>query len=227
MKNSGKRAAVIAAHPDDEILGCGGTISRMASEGIDVYVLILGQGLAARGKSGSALTRSLKELRVCGQKANKAVGSYKVVFLDFPDNKLDSVPLLNITKAVESFIASIKPEKIFTHSRKDLNIDHRICADAVLTATRPLPGNFVRSVYAFEVLSSSEWNFGEFFSPNVFIDISAHIDAKKKAISEYTSEIREYPHPRSLKGVEALASYRGIQSGLPYAEAFLAVRIIK
>lgn len=227
MKNSSKRAAVVVAHPDDEILGCGGSIAKMASEGIAVHVLVLGQGLAARGKSGSALISSLKELRVCGQKANQAVGSHKVVFLNFPDNKFDSVPLLNITKAVESFIVSVKPIEVFTHSRQDLNIDHRICAEAVMTATRPLPGSFVRSVYAFEVLSSSEWNFGKSFSPNMFIDISAHIDAKKKAISEYISEIREYPHPRSLKGVETLASYRGIQSGFFYAEAFSAMRILK
>lgn len=227
MNRDIKRVAVIAAHPDDEILGCGGTITRMTHEGKDAYVLILGQGIAARGTSGDALDRSLKKLRICGQKANKAIGAHKVVFLDFPDNRFDSVPLLDITMAVENFIAFVKPDEIFTHSRQDLNIDHRICADAVMVATRPMPGNSVCNVYAFEVLSSSEWNFGETFSPNMFVDISAHIDVKKKAISEYVSEIRKYPHPRSLKGVEVLAAYRGIQSGFHYAEAFALVRSIR
>jgi len=227
MMQNNKRVAVIAAHPDDEILGCGGTMSRFAAEGAEVFILILGQGIASRHAAGSAISKKLTALRQCGRQAAARVKAKAIEFLDFPDNRFDTVPMLDIVKAVETFLNEVRPETVFTHNADDLNVDHQIVAQAVMTATRPLPESTVREVYAFEVSSSSEWNFGTPFSPNVFIDISGHLDAKKKAMAEYVAEIREYPHPRSLKGIEALASYRGGQSGVFCAEAFSLVRIVK
>jgi len=226
MRNN-KRIAVIAAHPDDEILGCGGTISRFAAEGSEVFILILGQGVASRHTAGYAVSKKIAELRRCGKRAASRVKAKVIDFLDFPDNRFDTVSLLDIIKAVEMSLDAIKPDTVFTHSACDLNVDHQITAQAVITATRPLSNTAVHNVYAFEVLSSSEWNFGRPFTPNVFIDISSHIEAKKKAMAEYVSEIRKHPHPRSLKSIEALASYRGSQAGFSYAEAFSLIRAIR
>jgi len=222
-----KKILVVAAHPDDEVLGCGGTMSRFAAEGAEVFLLILGQGIASRRETGPMVIKKIKALRQCGKRAAACLNVKAVDFLDFPDNRFDTVQLLDIVRVVEIFLEKIRPGTIFTNSVDDLNVDHQITAQAVITATRPIPGSTVREVYSFEVLSNSEWNFGKPFSPNVFIDISGHLDAKKTAMAEYVSEIRDYPHPRSLKGIEALASYRGVQAGFSYAEAFSLVRSIK
>ncbi len=202
-------------------------MSRFAAEGTEVFIFILGQGIASRQAVGSSISKKLTALRQCGRKAAARVKAKDIEFSDFPDNRFDAVPLLDIVKAVETSLGKVRPDTVFTHSVCDLNIDHQGVAQAVMTATRPLPGSALREVYAFEVPSSSEWNFGKPFSPNVFIDISGHLDEKKKAMAEYVSEIREYPHPRSLKGIEAIASYRGSQVGFFYAEAFFLVRLIK
>lgn len=223
------RVLVVAAHPDDEVLGCGGTVARLVNSGCEVYTLILGQGIASRyGKSDRQKIKSeIEELKKQVQAANKIIKVKEVFTYDFPDNKFDTAPLLDIVKVIENVKNKIKPDIIFTHYEKDLNIDHQITYKAVLTATRPLPNEEVKEIYSFEVLSSTEWSYPTTFSPDVFFDISETIALKMKAMSAYKSELRDFPHPRSLEGVELNAKLWGLKIGVKYAEAFKVVRILK
>lgn len=220
---------IIAAHPDDEILGCGGTITRLVKEGYKAYTLILGEGITSRDEKRNRARREkeIKELREQIYKANGTIGVKDVFIYDFPDNRFDSVPLLDIVKVIERIKNEVKPNIIFTHYEKDLNIDHQITYKAVITATRPLPNETVKEIYSFEILSSTEWNFPLSFLPNLFFDISEAINIKINAIATYKTELREYPHPRSLEGIKLIARFWGTKVGLYYAEAFSVVRAIK
>lgn len=224
-----KKVLIIAAHPDDEILGSGGTIARLVRKGYEAYTLILGEGITSRDEKRNRAKRQkdIENLKGQIQKANKVIGVEKVFTFDFPDNRFDSVPLLDIVKVIEDIKGKIKPDTVFTHYEKDLNIDHQITYRAVLTASRPLPDETIKEIYSFEVPSSTEWNYPLSFSPDVFFDVSETIDLKLKAMAEYKSELRDYPHPRSLEGIKQNAQLWGIKSGLKYAEAFKTVRIIK
>ena len=144
------------------------------------------------------------------------------------DNKFDTKPLMEWAQIIEGKLELVKPDMVFTHCANDVNIDHRVIHQATLVATRPMKEQSVKEIYGFEVLSSTEWNFPVSFSPNVFYDITKYLDAKKSALKKfYGSEMREYPHPRSYRGVEVLAQMRGMQVGCEYAEAFELVRIIR
>ena len=220
---------VIAAHPDDEVLGCGGTIARLIKEGFEVYTLILGEGITSRDNMRERKRREeeITELKKEAKKANKILGVKEIFFYDFPDNRFDTVPFLDIVKSIEKVKNNINPEIIFTHYEKDLNIDHQITYRAVITATRPLKEETVKEIYSFEIPSSTEWNYPLSFSPDVFFDISTTIDIKIRALEKYKTELRKYPHPRSLEGVKLIAKNWGIKVGLEYAEAFKTIRILK
>ena len=223
------KVLVVVAHPDDEILGCGGTIARLVKEGHEVYTLTLGEGITSRNKESNSKTRE-KEINILkkqAQGANRILGVKKVFFFDFPDNRFDTIPLLGIIKIIEKVKKAIKPEIIFTHYRKDLNIDHQITYKAVITATRPLKEETVKEIYSFEILSSTEWDYPLSFSPDTFFDISDIINLKLEAISQYKTELRKFPHPRSSKGIKLNAQYWGMRVGLKYVEAFKSVRIVK
>lgn len=221
---------VVAAHPDDEVLGCGGTIARYARDGHDVFVAILGEGETSRRSAGEQVDeQKLEALGANAKAAAKALGVSELITTHLPDNRFDSIPLLEVVKVVESLIDRLRPEVIFTHWAGDLNIDHVITHRAVMTATRGMTGGSVRELYAFEVPSSSEWAFGQFegaFNPNVFLDISATLQHKLDAMNCYKSESRSFPHPRSREALTALAQYRGSASGLDAAEAFQLIRRI-
>ena len=226
---SSKKILVISSHPDDEILGCGGTIARLVKEGCDVYTLILGEGITSRDKKRERAKRE-KEIRGLKEqihKANKMIGFKEDFIYDFPDNRFDTVPLLDIVKVIENIKDKVKPDIIFTHYEKDLNIDHQITYRAVITATRPLPNETIKEIYSFEVLSSTEWGYPLSFSPDVFFDISETMDLKIKAMAEYKTELKEFPHPRSLESIRQNARLWGIKIGLKYAEAFKLVRQVK
>lgn len=219
------RVAVIAAHPDDEVLGFGGAIARHADAGDHVDILILATGLASRGAPKPEETRALRE---SGQKAVAILGAASLEFHDFPDNAMDTIPLLDVAKRVEAFLATSKAQRVYTHHAGDLNIDHRIAHSAVLTACRPQPDQLVREVLAGEVNSATEWAGpgGVPFVPTEFIDISATLDRKLSALGCYAGEMRPWPHSRSIEAVQTLARWRGSQVGLPAAEAFMTIRRI-
>ena len=217
-----KRILVIAAHPDDEMLGAGGVMAKYIGEGSQVEVLILGEGVTSR-KGDEEASDKLTELGMQSKNANNFMGVAKVHHANLSDNKFDTIPLLSIAQSIERVANEFKPHIIFTHHHGDVNVDHRLTSDAVQAAFRPMQGNSVEAIYAFEIASSSEWNFrhGTEFRPNVFVDITGDALNKKIAAMEtYKTEIREFPHPRSSKYLRALATVRGAQVGMMEAEAF-------
>ena len=161
------------------------------------------------------------------KRANDIIGIKKCFVYDFPDNRFDSVDLLDIIKVISKIKEEIKPDIIFTHYENDLNIDHKITYQAVITATRPLENESVKEIYSFEILSSTEWQYPISFSPDVFFDIQDTIELKLNAMQCYKSELCLYPHPRSLEGIELNAKYNGMRVGKNYVEAFKSVRVIK
>jgi LmbE family N-acetylglucosaminyl deacetylase len=221
---------VIAAHPDDEVLGCGGTIARLAQKGHDVYIAILGEGITSRFQEMDQEDQLLIEtLHTCTRKVAELLGAKDLFLYNFPDNRFDIVPLLDIVKTIENLIDKIKPEIVYTHHGGDLNIDHKISFRATMTATRPMKGIFVKELYTYEVPSSTEWSFNQFepnFIPNVFVDISKTLDLKIKAMELYEGEVRPFPHPRSIKALCASAENWGSTVGLEAAEAFQLIRKI-
>lgn len=222
---------VIAAHPDDEVLGCGGTIARHASMGDDVFIVILGEGMMARadGKNEEGLREEQKKLRENSRTVASILGAKEVIHFNFPDNRLDQIALLDVVKAIEEGLERYQPAILYTHHPGDLNIDHSVASRAVITAARPSPGCFVREVRSFEVLSSTEWHFGpggESFRPNCFVGIDGFLKKKIAAMSAYGTEMFSFPHPRSPETIKALARRRGSQSGLKAAEAFMLIRKI-
>lgn len=224
------RVLVIAAHPDDEILGCGATTARLAQEGHEIHFAILGEGMTSRYSQRDADADQLVMLRRQAHAAAAKVGVKSVVFHKMPDNRMDTVPLLEIVKLVEELVEEAKPEIIYTHHNGDLNVDHGIVYRAVLTATRPLAGQPVREIYAFEVPSSTDWAFQRLepsFRPNVFIDVSRTLDAKIAAMGCYETETRPFPHPRSSEALRATAIRWGSVAGCMAAEAFELVRSIR
>ena len=224
------KVLVIAAHPDDEILGCGGTIANHVKKKHKVNVCILGEGITSRSKKRdiNINKKQLENLHNVSKKANKLLGVKNIKLLKLPDNRFDSLNLLDVIKYIENEINLFKPNIIYTHSAFDLNIDHKITADAVVTACRPQFKKFLKKIICFEIPSSSEWenNQKNHFKPNFYEEISGTINKKLKALKIYKQEMRRWPHPRSIKGVGILAKYRGSQVGVNAAEAFYIIREI-
>jgi LmbE family N-acetylglucosaminyl deacetylase len=222
-----KTILIIAAHPDDELLGCAGTVRKYIKRGYKTVSVILGEGMRSRGKITDS---SLKKLKADACNANKKVGIDKVCFESLPDNQFDSVPLLKIIKIVEKYFAQYSPDIIFTHFAHDLNVDHRLTFQAVMTACRPQPGFKHPDIYSFEVPSSTDYNeidIQNVFVPNTYIDINEEIDLKLSALALYKTEMKEYPHSRSIEGIKIMAQSRGAKVGLRFAEAFQLVRSVK
>jgi len=217
-----KKVLVVAAHTDDETLGCSGTIAKHIANGDSVHLLFMTDGVASRSESEDADSRL-----TASQNAAKVLKVNTLTNLDFPDNKMDSIPLLDVVKEIEYKIAELQPEIIYTHHIGDLNIDHQITHKAVVTACRPQPDFCVKEIYAFEVLSSTEWQTPGVlpFSPNVFIDITDYIDIKKQVLEVYSEEMRQPPHSRSIDNTLRLNALRGNSVGVDYAEAFELIRM--
>lgn len=224
-----KKILIVAAHPDDEVLGCFGTVSKLIKEGYEAYTLILGEGKTSRLDTRK-VEENKEQLEILNdeiKKANDIIGIKKCFVYDFPDNRFDSVDLLDIIKVISKIKEEIKPDIIFTHYENDLNIDHKITYQAVITATRPIENESVKEIYSFEILSSTEWQYPISFSPDVFFDIQDTVELKLNAMRCYKSELCLYPHPRSLEGIELNAKYNGMRVGKNYVEAFKSVRVIK
>jgi len=226
-----RKILVVAAHPDDEVLGCGGTIPRLAQEGHDIFISILGEGITSRYDSTKEADEKLmKELHAKSQRVAEFLGAKDLFMYNQPDNRFDTIPVLDIVKIIENLIYKLKPEVMYTQDGGDLNIDHAISFRASLTATRPVKGCPVRELYAYEVPSSSEWSFGQFepaFKPTVFVDIRETLDTKVKALQLYESEVRPFPHPRSPEAIRAIAERWGSLVGCEAAEAFKLIRAVR
>lgn len=222
---------VVAAHPDDEVLGCAGTLARLAREGCLVHVVILGEGVTSRSsRREQADWTAVKTLHAGSHEAVKLLGAQGVVIHDLPDNRFDTVALLDVVKKIEEAVDRLQPQVIFTHHGGDLNIDHGIVHRAVLTATRPMDGCPVKEIYAFEVPSSTEWAFQRLepvFRPNVFVDMEETMEVKIQAMQCYEGEVRAFPHPRSLEALRVIARRWGSVAGVEYAEAFELIRWIR
>ncbi|MEK3911924.1 PIG-L deacetylase family protein [Paenibacillus sp. FSL H7-0331] len=224
---------VIAAHPDDEILGCGGTIAWHKQQGDKVHVAILAEGLTSRDKQRDRNKHeaAFYALADAAREANLIVGATSLVLHSFPDNRMDSLDRLDIVKYVEELIEEYRPDIVYTHHNGDVNIDHRCIHEAVVTACRPIPGNQrIKSLLFFEVASSTEWQTPGSavpFLPNWFVDISETLTLKLTALEAYSSEMRNWPHARSVKAIEYLAKWRGATIGVDAAEAFILGRQIK
>ena len=226
---TGGGVLIVAAHPDDEVLGCGGVVARHAAMGERVDTLILAEGATARDEQRNADGRSaeVEALRQSACAAAKILGARPPQFVGLPDNRMDILSLLDIVKYVEEAVERAKPTLIYTHHGGDLNIDHRITHQAVVTACRSLPGSCIDAIYAFETLSSTEWSTtgtGPGFRPTRFVAIGNTLDRKLKALECYESEMRDFPHARSQKAVEAQAVLRGAVAGVAAAEAFEVIR---
>ncbi len=227
------KVLVIAAHPDDEVLGVGGTIAKHVESKDEVYVCILGEGITSRElslkkKSQKEKNHKIKKLKNNALEASKILGIKKILFFGLPDQKFDTLPILDIIKKIEKCVKEIKPDIVYTHSETDLNRDHRIVFEASMVATRPL-GNGIKKILSYEVPSSTEWGSPvskKHFIPNVFINIEKTLEKKLKAMKKYKSEIRDFPHPRSTEALKALAKKHGVEVGLKSAEAFVLIREI-
>ena len=220
-------ALVVAAHPDDEVLGCGGTIAQLAARGCAVEILILGEGATSRYENRQqADMAEVDRLERESAQAAAVLGARAVHHMRFPDNRFDQVPLLEVAKSIERCVQATRPELVFTQNGGDLNIDHVITFRATLIATRPTAGGCTRGVLSYQVLSSTDWAFSQFsprFHPNYFVDISETLPRKMDALRSYASEIRPFPHPRSSEALEALAKSWGSVVGVGAAEAFQQV----
>tara|TARA_X000001036_G_scaffold40854_1_gene32870 strand:- start:137 stop:823 length:687 start_codon:yes stop_codon:yes gene_type:complete len=224
-----KKVLIVAAHPDDELLGCGGAILHHLYQGDKVRVTIVAEGLTSR-ESKNKSNQDTVELKNITKSICKKIGIKELDFLDFADNRLDDYNLLDVIKPIEKIINTFKPEIIYTHHYGDLNKDHQIVNRAVMTSARPKPNSFVQKIYAFEVLSSTNWsiiNSSAVFEPNYYLNIEKFLKKKLNLLSHYKGEIEKWPHTRSLKSIEILAKYRGSSVGLEAAEAFYLLREIK
>lgn len=222
---------VIVAHPDDELLGVAGTIRRSVDSGDEAKCLILAEGMTSRTTKREDTDRAvLNSLHNDTLESAKHIGYNEVFFADFPDNRMDGCELLDVVKVVEKHIEAFKPDVIYTHHFGDLNVDHQVVNQAVLTASRPIGKDCVKEIYTFETPSSTEWQYRyatDVFRPNVFVDIESTIDAKINAMACYESELRDYPHPRSLEALRIIAKRWGTVVGMNYCEAFELIRKIE
>lgn len=218
------RVLTVAAHPDDETLGAGGTMAWHAARGDTVWALVLADGASSRHNK-------VEQQAECARRACDTLGVERLVMVGLPDQRLDTLSLLEVLTPIEEVIEELQPDVVLTHFMGDVNEDHRLVARATMVATRPVPGTPVARLCAFEIPSSTDWAPpipGSVFAPNLFVDVSSTLDVKLTAMKSYAaayvSEVRPFPHPRSLEAITAYAHRHGAASGLPAAEAFMMLR---
>ncbi|MGB8276151.1 MAG: PIG-L deacetylase family protein [Alphaproteobacteria bacterium] len=232
MTKTFERVLVVAAHPDDEVLGCGGTIARVRGRGAAVRVVFLAEGITARFDPAQFDTPDVQS-RMARRNANAkralailGVEESEIFTQTRPCCRLDQVPMIDLVKQIETHIRDWRPTCLLTHSAHDPNVDHRLAFDAVLAASRPSKDSALKAVLSFEVLSSTEWNPAHPFAPTYFVDITDTIERKIAAMAAYEDEMRQPPHPRSPEVIRAQARLRGAQAGADYAEGFALLRLV-
>lgn len=222
-----KKVLIIAAHPDDDILGCGGLMSKYR-EKVSFKVIFIAEGSSCRyslSDTNDQINNAIQERNTFGVKALELMGVKDYKFYNLPCGRLDQIPIIEINKIIEKEILDFKPDTVFTHSFEDTNNDHLIVHRATQMATRPQVNSSIKKVFSYEVLSSTEWRFTKTFSPNYFEFLSKEdVDNKWLALKKYESETKDFPYPRSKDGIFTLAKYRGIQSASHFAEAFTLIR---
>ncbi|MEK6857489.1 MAG: PIG-L family deacetylase [Nanoarchaeota archaeon] len=224
---------VIAAHPDDEVLGCGGTIAREKKEGATIQTIILTRGIEARYKKiTSEVEKQITQVYENALEANRILGmsDKDITFLDHPNSSLNTIPWIKLRQELSEIVQQYQPDVVYTHHYGDYNPDHRITFEQVVFACRPCKGeHYPKEIYSFEVLSSTEWAYQnkDSFKPISFVDIKNTMQVKKDALAAYKTELRDYPHPRSIRGLEVLAAKRGMEVNLEFAEAFEVIRMVK
>lgn len=229
-----KNALVVVAHPDDEVLGAGGAIAKLTSRKAQVHVVFATRGKGGRFEDGggAAAQVSQEQNKLAGEtmKAKEILGISTVHYLDLPDNRMDTIPMMDISHALTNIANKIQPDLVLTHHHSDYNWDHTIIFDACMMAFRASPGDPTPQMMAtFEVLSSTERaapNPKNMFCPNIYIDIASTIEIKQKALQAYASELHSFPHPRSTDGIRILAQKRGMEVGLAFAECYELIRAI-
>lgn len=228
-----KRIMIVVAHPDDELLGLGATMNMLIQKyNIKTHLIILGEGITSRSdiRDSKLWEQELILHKQNIQNAREAIGYHGVSVYDFPDNRFDSVALLDIVKIIEKEKSFFEPEVIFTHHGGDLNIDHQRTFEAVMTSSRPMSDEKVKTIVTFETMSGTEWRASSdprHFIPNMFVEVKVeNIQAKIKAMESYEFEKRLYPHPRSPEALKITAQRWGIANGVDYAEAFCLIRNI-
>lgn len=224
-----KKYLIIAAHPDDEILGCGGLLIKLSKLKNTVRIVYLAEGVSTRFPNNEYSKKSLSHKKSRENVCTAICKSLKINDIHFSNDlctRLDEIPLIDLTRKVEKHINQFKPDVILTHSQYDLNIDHQVAYKSVENASRPYKKNFLKCVLSFEVPCSSNFTFIKNFDPNFYLDISYEIKKKIILSKKYKNELRNFPFPRSSKGIVSLSEYRGMQSGLNNAEAFKVERFI-
>lgn len=212
------KVLVISAHPDDEVLGMGGTIKKLSKMKNEIRLCVITEGVTAQYSDKKMITVR-KESCI---KSSKVLGISKVYFLNYPDMKLDSIPNVEINKKLEEIIKKFNPEIVYITPRNDLNRDHRLVHESALVVTRSFTSN-VKQLYCYELPGFVD----EQFAPNVYVNIDSEFKYKVKALNCYKTEIKNFPHSRSIKSLENLATYRGVQSGMKKAEAFRLIKLIQ
>lgn len=222
-----KKILVVAAHPDDEVLGMGGTIAKLTREGNEVYVLIVTDGSSSQYRGSNQLAQIIEDKKKETMACARILGVKEVMYGALPDMKLDTVPHICINKVIEDAVRYVQPEIVFTHFWGDVNIDHQQVYKSTLVAARPVMGQVVKELYCYRVPSSTEWTpctAGTMFMPNVFVDIKDSANLKYNAFAEYRTELREYPHPRSIQHLKELDIARGLEFGQGPTETFVLLR---
>jgi LmbE family N-acetylglucosaminyl deacetylase len=221
----GNNILIIAPHPDDEILGCGGIIKKWGSDKSMVWILVM-----TRGKPGLYSEERISNVRQEALDAHKLLGVRETFFLDFPAPELDLISLSELSVSISGVINKVKPDTIFLPHYGDIHHDHKAVFNAGLVAARPVNGSTIKRILVYETLSETEWAAPESqnaFMPNFFVNISDEFEFKIEAMKYFKSQLRDFPSPRSLKAIEALATIRGSTVGFKYAEAFMTIRIIE
>lgn len=213
-----ERVLILAAHPDDETLSCGATIAKHVRSGDALSIVVFADGIGARGFSPALV----QERHGMYRRACKILGTEDVWAHQYADNQMDTLALLQVTQHVEKHLERFKPTIVYTHWKNDMNVDHRVVSEAVHVACRPYPGQTVKRILMFEVVSSTEWGGG--FEPNWSVDVEDTLQTKLDALMEYEKEMREWPHARSMDNVRMLARVRGAGVGVKAAEAFVLSR---